>query len=427
MNHNTISEIKMKKMKKMTTVQKSAWQQSALLFVFLCCTGVSLYAQDVVQFRGKDATGVYPVDGLLTTWPGAGPQLLWEFEGLGNGYGSPAVTQNRIFVNGEIDSVSYLFAMTPYGEEIWKQRIGEEWVSSFPGARSTPTIHGKMVYVAAGMGDVVCFDFDSGDEIWRVNLMDQFGGVLTRFGYAESLVIYDEMLFCMPGGSEYNVIALNRFTGELIWSSAGVGEMPAFCTPLILELEERTLYISFSERHLLGIDARSGELLWSHEQQGKGDVHVNTPWYDAPYLYYVAGNGNGTVKLKLKAGGAQIEEVWSTMRLDNLMGGIVKVGDYLVASGERRRFWYSLDTRSGEIVDSIRFDKGVTIMADDLLYLYNTRGQVGLFAIEEGMFESRGELKVTAGTGEHFSHPIISDGILYVRRGNALMAYDLRE
>jgi len=411
---------------KMEMMFTTPWQRGFMLFLYLCCFG-ALYSQDAVQFRGKDARGVYPAEGLLSGWPEEGPQLLWEHEGLGNGYGSPAVTRDRIFVNGEIDSVSFLFAMTLQGEVIWKKSIGTEWVSSFPGARSTPTVAGDMVYVAAGMGDVVCFDADSGDEIWRVNLMEQYGGVLTRFGYAESLVIYDGMLFCMPGGPEHNVIALNRLTGALIWSSEGVGEMPAFCTPLILELEERTLYISFSERHLLGIDARSGELLWSHEQQGKGDVHVNTPWYDAPYLYYIAGNGNGTVKLKLEAEGTQIRDVWSTMRLDNLMGGFAKVGDHLYASGERRRFWYSLDTRSGEIVDSIRFDKGVTIMAEDLLYLYNTRGQVGLFAIEEGRFESRGELKVTAGTGEHFSHPVISNGILYLRRGDALMAFDLRE
>jgi outer membrane protein assembly factor BamB len=402
------------------------WKHWMVLLAIFSSVNV-MYSQEVTQFRGKDAKGVYASTGLLTTWPEVGPPLLWEYEGLGNGYGSPVVTQNRIYVNGEIDSVSYLFALNLNGELIWKQKIGAEWVASFPGARSAPTVVDNLVYVGAGMGDVVCVETDQGEELWRVNLVDEYGGVLNRFGYSESLIAHEEMLFCMPGGPEYNVIALNRFTGELIWASEAVGEMPAFCTPLILEFEERTLYVSFSERHLLGIDVRNGELLWSHEQQGTGDVHVNTPWYDEPYLYYVAGNGNGTVKLEMMAGGTKIKEVWSTMRLDNLMGGFVLVGDYLVASGERKRFWYSLNVDNAEIVDSIRFDKGVTFMADDLLYMYNTRGQVGLFSMEEGLFEKRGELKVTAGTGEHFSHPIISDGILYVRRGNALMAYDLRE
>jgi hypothetical protein len=37
------------------------------------------------------------------------------------------------------------------------------------------------------------------------------------------------------------------------------------------------------------------------------------------------------------------------------------------------------------------------------------------------------KFKITAGKKEHFSHPVIKAGILYIRHGSALMAYDIRK
>ena len=33
--------------------------------------------------------------------------------------------------------------------------------------------------------------------------------------------------------------------------------------------------------------------------------------------------------------------------------------------------------------------------------------------------------KVTQGDGPHWAHPVVSDGRLYIRHGNALMCYDV--
>ena len=38
-----------------------------------------------------------------------------------------------------------------------------------------------------------------------------------------------------------------------------------------------------------------------------------------------------------------------------------------------------------------------------------------------------GEFKIEKGTGEHFSHPVINDGKLYVRHGNVIQAFDIRD
>jgi hypothetical protein len=108
------------------------------------CT-LSSNSQNIAQWRGENRDGIYNEKGLLKIWPEGGPELLWEKEGLGNGYGSVAVAADKLFVNGEIDSISHLFAFDLNGNLLWKapngaEFMGEGFSGNFPGSRSTPTV-----------------------------------------------------------------------------------------------------------------------------------------------------------------------------------------------------------------------------------------------------------------------------------------------
>ncbi len=111
----------------------------SFFFALILFVQVSLQAQTVSQFRGNDRNGIFNESDLLTSWPETGPALLWTANDLGNGYGSPAITDDAIYITGEIDSTGYLFALdTQAGKLRWKTSIGKEWVKTFPGSRSTP-------------------------------------------------------------------------------------------------------------------------------------------------------------------------------------------------------------------------------------------------------------------------------------------------
>ena len=42
-------------------------------------------------------------------------------------------------------------------------------------------------------------------------------------------------------------------------------------------------------------------------------------------------------------------------------------------------------------------------------------------------FELVSSFEVTLGTNQHWAHPVIHDGVLYIRHGNVLMAYLIRQ
>ena len=392
--------------------------------LFYAVTGAG---QEILQWGGTDRSGVFNETGLLKSWPSTGPELLWEFDSLGNGYGSPVITKKNIFINGEIDTVSYLFALDLSGKYLWKSKIGREWTQSYPGSRTTPTIVDDLVYVTAGLGQVACLDTHTGKERWTVNMMTDFHGTVPRFGFSESVLVDGNTVYCSPGSPDTNVVALDRFTGKITWISKGAGEMTAYCSPMLIILPQRNILVTFSKTTLLGIDTKDGKLLWSYKQEGQDvDCQVNTPFYEKGFIYSVAGNGNGAFRLKLSDDGTQITEIWKNGRCDNLMGGFVKVNDYIYTSGYEKRQYYTVETNTGAITDSVKFDRGTINYADGMLYLYNEKGQMGLFKPNGTKMEQISSFKVTGGTKAHFAHPVICNGIMYIRHGKSLMAYKIK-
>ena len=84
-----------------------------------------------------------------------------------------------------------------------------------------------------------------------------------------------------------------------------------------------------------------------------------------------------------------------------------------------------MDANTGAIIDSVKTGDGSVIYADGMLYTYaHKNGQVCL--VNPETFEIKGSFKVDKGTKEHFSHPVIKNGVLYIRHGNAILAYNIR-
>ena len=93
------------------------------------------FVQTNAQWRGIARDGMYHETNLLKSWPAEGPHMLWKNEEIGNGYGSPTITADRIYICGEIDTTGYLFAFDHRGKLVWKTDYGKEWVVNYQGSR----------------------------------------------------------------------------------------------------------------------------------------------------------------------------------------------------------------------------------------------------------------------------------------------------
>ena len=203
----------------------------------------------------------------------------------------------------------------------------------------------------------------------------------------------------------------------------------------MIKLPSINILVTFTAYNMLGIDAETGKLLWFHEQvntpvaerkPGMGDTQSNSAYYENGYIYYVAGDGNCGVKLKLSEDGKQITKVWQNPAIDNYMGGFIKFGDRIYTGSDSKRSLICANANTGQVVDSLKIGTGSIALADNMLYYYNQRGEMNLVNPTPAKLELVSKFKITAGTKEHFSHPVIKDGVLYIRHGKAFMAYDIR-
>jgi hypothetical protein len=357
----------------------------------------------------------------------SGPEPLLVISGLGNGYSTPAVTGEQIFVTGEIGDTGYLFAFDLKGSLQWRQPYGQEWTVSYRGSRASPVVIDSLVYTVSGMGDISCFHTASGMRKWVVSMIRDLHGVNAVFGYSMPVTVEGDWIYCIPGGQDTNIACLDRFTGKLIWKSEGNGEPPGYTAPLFIRRPGRNLLVVFSELAMHGLDAGNGALLWTHDLSFKGEVPCNKPIYSDGSLFMVAGPGNGASRFEVSADGGRISKSWSNMEFDTFFGGVVMTGNYLYGSSQRLRKWISVDASTGLVSDFLSHQTGATILAGEILILYNQSGKVAIVKPHQGKMNMIHSFVINQGTGEHFSCPAVAGNKLFLRHGDALVIYDLQQ
>jgi hypothetical protein len=400
------------------------WIISCLALITLI---VSAGAQVDSQWRGPKRDGVYSGESLIKIWPQAGPKLIWSAGGLGEGYSSPAVTNNRVYVTGMIRGSGFLWAFDAGGKKIWTLGYGREWDEGHPGARSTPTVVGNRIYFMSGYGVVHCVD-TRGKKVWSIDLMEKHSARNLRWGMTESLLVDGEKVFATPGAVNAMIMAFSRHTGQVIWKIRGNGQKSAYCSPVIVKHGLRRLLLTMTGESVVGIDADSGKFLWQAPHKTRHDINPNTPLYHQGSILTVSGYGTtGTKQFKLSRDGKQITLVWQQKTLDSQMGAAVLAGGYIYGSGHRKSGWHCLDWLSGKVryTDKELGRKGNIIYADGMLYCYDENGSMGLVKPNPRRFQVISSFKITRGSGPHWAHPVIKKGRLYVRHGDVILVYDI--
>ncbi|NPD47674.1 MULTISPECIES: PQQ-binding-like beta-propeller repeat protein [unclassified Lentimicrobium] len=400
-----------------------------VIFVFTLSLLIGgLIAQEVAQWRGPNRDGKYPDKGLMKIWPETGPEMLWHYDDLGLGHGSAAVTSDRVFTSGtDEDGNGFVVALNHSGEKIWQASIGKEWMDNFEGTRSTPLIHGDKLYIMSSYGYLACMNTEDGEIVWDTDLFNDYDGINIKWGVTENLLIDGEKLFVTPGGVKDNILALHKDTGELIWSSKGNSEISAYCSPIVIDRGATRLLITQTAESILGLDANSGEVLWTFEHPNKYSVQANAPTYQDGKVYIVSGYGKGGVQLQISEDGKSVTELWRNTTLDDRMGGVVLVDGRIYGSGDKKS-WHCLDWETGEeLYKSRMFKNGNIIYADGLLYCYSEAGTVGIVDPKSNDYSLVSTFDVPYGEKWHWAHLVIYDKKLYVRHDHSLMVYDIAE
>lgn len=393
-------------------------------------------------FRGAERTAVAPDTGLLAAWPEGGPKLAWESSGAGRGYASVAIAGGRIYTLGDGPSTAddkdeYLTCFNQAnGRPLWKAKTGEAWNEGDPswqGSRSTPSVDANRIYVITPHGVLVCVN-DRGAEVWRKDLREEFDGEKADgWGYSESVLIDGHKLVCTPGGEAHTMVALDKLTGELIWStSRGNDRGAGHASIVIAEVSGTRVYVQITGSGAMGVRADDGKLLWTYDIDDTTAV-IPTPIVRGDLVFFAAGYGRGGALLRQvpNAGGeVTVEEVYGlNPELANKHGGVVLVGDHVYGDSDDGGIPYCAELMSGKRVWRSRGsgrNSASIAAADGHLYIRYADGTMTLVEANPSAFKEVGSFKIP-GSGQRpsWSHPVVFDGRLYLREDDNLMCYEL--
>jgi outer membrane protein assembly factor BamB len=415
-------------------------KSTTLTIILLALLSGLIQAQKISDWRPENRTGVSAETGLLKSWPADGPALLWTNLELGSGYSSPSFGANTIYITGLDGKDDILYALSMNGKILWKTVMGRAWTGASPESRATPTVEGNRVYTCSGLGDLACIDAANGKVIWSYQASELNKGTYGTWGIAESILIDGDKIYFSPGGPETAMIALNKNTGNVIWKSAPLNDKPGYASSILVNYGGKKMVISVSLGHIFGVDSSTGEILWkvAHGQSTDPNmqrfdlIKCTTPLYKDGMVYVTGGYDTGGMMVKIGSDGKSATVAWTDQVLDDHHGGVVLINGYIYGSNwlnNSNGDWCCIEWNTGKKMWQEHWNcKGSIIAAEGMLYIYEEKGgNIALVKANPEKFELVSSFKVTQGNaGPFWAHPVIHNGILYLRHTNALMAYNIK-
>jgi outer membrane protein assembly factor BamB len=387
-------------------------------------------------WRGANRDNVSKETGLLKSWPKEGPELVWKATGLGIGYSTPSIAKGVLYVMGTEgkDTDCVIAVDIKDGTQLWSTPIGEG-TRNYAGPRSTPTIDGDTLYALGSLGTLVALDVKSGEIKWRKEFRKEFAGEPGSWDYTESPLIDGDVLVATPGGAKFPMVALNKKTGALIWTATLSGldgdyTGAHFSSPIVATLQGVKQYVQFLRGGVVGVDAKSGALLWHYDRPANGTANISTPlqFGNAIFASSDYGVGGGLAKIVKKDGGLEAEEVFFSRELANHHGGMVIVDGFLYGTNVGNLFCVDLST--GKMAWKNRsVGKGSVTYADGHIYVRSEGGSgtVALVEANPKAYKEAGRFDQPERSRQNaWAHPVVAGGKLYLRDQDLLFCYDVK-
>jgi outer membrane protein assembly factor BamB len=382
------------------------------------------------QWRGPARNGVSAETGLAQAWPASGPPLVWSASGLGAGYGSLAVKDGRIFVQALRDGMSMVHSLNlADGQYVWSKTLGRGGSNDRgPGPRGTPTVDGERLYVLSEAGDLLCLRAADATVVWQRSILRDFGGRNIQWLLSESPLVDGDRVIVTPGGRNAGMVALDKMTGETIWTASELSDQAGYSSAVVAEVQGVRAYTTLMASAAVGVRASDGQLLWRYAAPANRTANIATPVVHANQVFYTSAYGTGGGLLQLRASDASVnaQEVYFTRDLQNHHGGVVLVDGVLY--GFNNAILTALDFASGETLWRDRsVGKGAVTYADGRLYVLSENNVMGLAEVSRAGYRETGRFEIADQGLPSWSHPVVAGGRLYIRNQNLLFAYDVRE
>jgi outer membrane protein assembly factor BamB len=240
------------------------------------------------------------------------------------------------------------------------------------------------------------------------------------------------------------VVALKAKDGEVVWKTEvkKAGGAGGYASPVKMTVGKTDLYVTLlgKEGGVVGVDAKTGKLLWQYTRIMNGTANIPTPVVKGDLVWCSTGYGDGgSALLHIKESGGKFtaEELkyHKSGELQNHHGGMVLVGDYVYfGNAHNSGHPACVEFKTGEI--KWKENKGAgggggsgsVVYADGRLYYRYENGKMALVKADPDKFEVVGSFDIPEKSGKpSWQHPVVVNGKLYLRDQDNLHCFDVKK
>src|SRR5262245_56485595 len=385
---------------------------------------------DWPQWRGTERNGISKDTGLLKQWPSSGPQKNWSISNLGEGFGSIAIRGDRVYVQGTGGGASLVFCLNRAdGKPVWSTPLGPKVNEGRGnGPRSTPTVDNDRIYALTENGDLACLNARDGSNVWRKNILKEFGGSNPGWLISESPLIDGDRVIVTPGGRSAGMVALDKMTGKEVWRTNDLSEEAGYASAVAADVGGVRTIMNFTSRAAVGVRASDGKLMWRNSSASNSTANCSTPVFADGKVFFTSDYGTGGALLGLSAQGGEVkaQQLYFTQDMKNHHGGVVLVNGYLYGfSGSSGLTCIEFATGKRMWVNR-SVGKGSLAYADGMLYLLSEKNVVGLAEANPNAYVEKGRFPIPDQGKDSWAYPVVAGGKLYIRDQGTLTAYDVK-
>jgi len=379
------------------------------------------------QWRGPERDGILADFAAPEKWPEAMKQV-WQVN-VGAGDSTPALVDGRLYVHARQGDEEVIICLdAESGKEIWTNKYPSPPVtgpaSRHPGPRSSPAVaEGKVVTLGA-TGIVSCVDAANGNTLWR---NDSFKGVPRFFTAMSPIVVDDLAVLHLDGPSSGSVVAFELGKGTIRWRWDGDG--PAYASPVLANVEGTRQLVMLTDKNLIGLDVRNGQVLWKVEFTPSGmNYNAATPIVDGVIVYFAgAGRGSRAVRIEKSGDAFSVKELWTNPDVAPQFNSPVLVDGKLFGLSQRGNL-YCLDAATGKTLwmDETRHSGFGAILGSPRAILAMTeRSGLIAFAPKGDGFQSLATYQVSSGP--IYATPVVTGSRIYIKDAETLTLWQLSQ
>ncbi len=270
-------------------------------------------------FRGADRDNVNRDENvfLAKKWPPAGPAPLWNIE-AGEGYAGPAILNGRVYLT-DYDQVRRADAVRCLsladGKELWRYTYPVP-VKRFHGmSRTTPAVTDKFVVSIGPKCHVTCLDAKSGELLWKIDLVDQYGSIVPPWYTGQCPLIDNGLAILAPGGPDVLMMAVDCATGAVKWEAPnpqGWKMTHSSVTPL--EVGGRRMYLYCADKGIAALWADDGTVAFTSTEWRIKIANIPTPVAVGEGKIFLAGGYNAgcmMMQIEEKDGRVSARKLWT--------------------------------------------------------------------------------------------------------------------